>query len=354
MIIERYLVKEIASNFFAVLFVILLIFGGNHFVRFMAEAASGDIPATYIFRLLSTFIISQLMLLIPAALYIAVLVTMGRWYRDNEVTAMMSCGLGLAKIIRPVAFVGFIISVAVAVLSLWVTPWAERTVYELRLEAKTVSEIEAIAPGRFHKIEKGNGVFYIEGTNPDNNALDEVFVFLEGPQGMQMFAATSGQQKNNEDGDFLSLRDGSLLQFGGAEELATLINYKSAEIRLNRSEYISTRVKAREKPLLELFESDRSSDYAEIQWRFSIPIACFLLVLLALFLSKTDPRQGRFGKLFVAILIYIVYIYSMILGKNWIKQDALPLGMLWIHLTVLAGVFFMARRTFGFKRTRLV
>ena len=339
MIIERYLLKEISFNFLAVLAIILLIFGGHHFVRFMESAASGGIPTDYIFKLLSVFILSQLMLLVPGALFIAFLITLGRLYRDYEVTALFSCGVSLSYLMRPLLVFALLSSVLVALLSIWVAPWAERTTYEMRQEARLVAEYQAFASGQFHRIGKNKGVFYIEQAE-EGGKFERVFVFLEAQRGMEVFSAVSGQRLQNNQGDFLVLDDGSLLRSPTSQDSWAMLEYRQAQIQLQPPERQLGNFRTREKPMGDLLASDERGDFAEVYWRLSVPVASFLLLVFAIFLSKSDPRQGRFGKLFIAILLYIFYIYGMIMAKNWLRSEEFPLllGVLWLHLIFLIAI----------------
>ncbi|MDH5545685.1 MAG: LPS export ABC transporter permease LptF [Gammaproteobacteria bacterium] len=350
MIIERYLLKEITLNFLSVLAVILLIFGGHHFVRFMEHAASGSLPVEYIFKILFVFILAQMMLLLPGAMFIAFLVSLGRFYRDYEMTAMFACGVGLPRLLRSLVLYALVFSLIVGVMSIWVAPWAERTTRELRFEASLVAEFNALTPGRFHPISKNRGVFYLEKTT-GTEGLERVFVFLETERGMEAFSAKRGRRENNAQGDFLVLEDGSLLQRNAKEDSWALLRYGDAQLRLQTPMDAGQLYRVREKRIESLFDEFNRKNIAELYWRFSIPFASVILLILAVFVSKSEPRQGRFGKLFFAILIYIFYIYGMIMSKNWLRSDTVPLlpGIVGLHMIFVVATITMAWRQLGIR-----
>jgi len=103
----------------------------------------------------------------------------------------------------------------------------------------------------------------------------------------------------------------------------------------------------------ELWRSESPTHQAEFQWRLSIPIAALLMAILALPLSYTTPRQGRYSKLALAILLYLVYSNLLGVAQNWAAFGKVPgwLGMWWVHgFAVLLIMYWWTRRAGGIKQ----
>jgi len=100
------------------------------------------------------------------------------------------------------------------------------------------------------------------------------------------------------------------------------------------------------KSTTELLGSKQLPDIAEFQWRISVPIAAILLALLAFPLSVTNPRQGRFAGLAIAIVIYLIYSNLLILAETWVADGKFPVvpGMFAVHAAMLVLVIILSFR----------
>lgn len=357
MIIDRYLFKEIRFNLFAVLSVLLLIFASKHFVRYMSDAASGSLPTEFIFKLLSLFTLSYLVLIVPFSLYIAILITLGRLYKDSEMTAFAACGIGIPRVTRSAFWFSVVLAVVMSILSLWVSPWAERKQYEMRDQAASESEVSFIAPGRFHEIRGGQGVFYIESVAPDEHTMREIFVHLEDNGKTDVFSADAGFHDINpvSGTQYIVLQGGHRLEILPEFRGYRVHQYVEAGVQIAQPDAAPGQVRTVAKPTEDLLGSDDLADIAELQWRISMPIACILLTVLAVLLSKTDPRQGRFSKLFIALVIYLFYVYMMMLTRAWIAKGMFPasIGLWWLHGVVLGLILVLMYFQFGWRSKRL-
>jgi lipopolysaccharide export system permease protein len=67
-----------------------------------------------------------------------------------------------------------------------------------------------------------------------------------------------------------------------------------------------------------------------------MPIMCLVLALLAVPLSKLKPRQGRYARVWVAVLIFFVYYNLATTGRTWLARGTLPeaVGLWWTHAVV--------------------
>ena len=350
MIIDRYLIKETIISWLSVLLVLLLIFCSKHFVRYMSDAAAGELPTSMIIQLLSLFTLSYLVLIIPFAFYLAIVITLGRLYKENEITAAEACGIGIPRITKSIFYLSLTLAILVAGLSLWVAPWAEYKQYEIRNEAKSEAEFAFIAPGRFHEIRGGRGVFYVESIASGSGIMRNIFVQLQEQNRTDVFTAPAGSLRKNEaTGDyFLVLKQGFRYeQLENGEHR----RYKYAEsgIRIYQSSRTLGTDKIIAQPTLKLFSMEGKESIAELQWRFSMPIACVMLGLIAVLLSRTGPREGRFGKLFVSLIVFIVYIYALMLNKNGVARGDIPiyLGTWWVHILAGFYIYYLARQQFG-------
>ncbi len=349
-IIDRYLFKETLISWLSVLVVLLLIFCSKHFVRYMSDAVAGELPAYMVFQLLSLFTLSYLVLIIPFAFYLAIIITLGRLYKENEITAMEACGIGIPRITKSLLLLSVGLAVLVGVLSLWVAPWAELKQYEIRDEARAKSEFSLLAPGKFHEIRGGKGVFYMEALSKDQSRMLNIFIQLDKDGKADVFSARSGYVKpiENSNDYFVVLENGYRFQEmpdGGFQ----LQQYVESGVRIyqNRQPFSTTKIIAQ--PTAALFGASSLESIAELQWRLSMPVSCIFLGLIGVLLSRTTPREGRFAKLFFALLVYIAYIYPLMASKAGVAQASIPpwLGLWWVHLAALIFVLFLLQRQFG-------
>jgi len=350
-VINRYFFREITITLIGVLLIILLVFTSKHFVRYMADAASGELPTYMIVQLLSLFVLSYLVMILPFSLYIAVLTTMGRMYRDSEITALEACGIGIPSITRTIAWVGVSLSVIVAVLSLYFAPWAEEMQYAIRDKAKVESELGFLEPGRFHEIRGGKGVFYMESLDDEGLSMSNVFVYVNDEGKRDIFSAASGYQETDlsTGAQFIVLEDGYRFEELPGEQGYRIHEYGRSGVRVAKEEIIAGQRPRIAWTTQQLLASGEAEDIAELQWRVSMPVACIILTLLAVIISRTTPRQGRFAKLFVAFLLYVVYLYLLMLARSWVKSEVVNpwIGMWWVHILALFTLLVLTAKQFG-------
>lgn len=91
------------------------------------------------------------------------------------------------------------------------------------------------------------------------------------------------------------------------------------------------------KSTLQLLGDPSAAAKAQLHWRIAPPLLALALVLLAVPMSRTSPRQARYGALLLAFLAYLVGIFMMILGTQWLADGTLPtaVGLWWLLLPML-------------------
>ena len=339
MIIDRYLISEIIQTLMAVLFVLLLIFMGRYFAIFLADAAAGEITGAVVLDLLFLRTLGALNLMLPFALYISILLAFGRLYKDNEMTALAASGVTTPRIMLTVFSIGLVFSMLVGVFSLWLSPWAERQRSSITAESERSSMMQNVLPGQFNVLGKRkDAVFYVEEITDDNKKLSNVFAQMRSQETMDVFSASEGYQYRDEaTGDtYLVLEDGFRYQGLPGKQDFLIQEYKKNAIRIVEPSIIQKSRKNRGMTTGELLESAKPDNQAELQWRISMPITTLLLAMLGVLISRTSPRQGRFAKLFIAILIYITYSNSISIAKSWVAQNKLSVdvGLWWVHLVL--------------------
>ena len=87
----------------------------------------------------------------------------------------------------------------------------------------------------------------------------------------------------------------------------------------------------------DLMRSSEPEHIAEFQWRLSVPISTIILAILAVPLSRSQPRAGRYGRLAIGLLVFIIYLNMMSAAKAWVEQSEISpaLGIWWVHGVVL-------------------
>ena len=349
-IIERYISKEILLTLFGISLVMLIIVVGNRFIFILEETVSGGVSAKYVFSLLYLNIITQLGFILPFAFYLATLLALGRLYKDSEMSALAACGVGQDRVVRSVLMIGTVVGMAILLISLFVTPWAYEQIFTLQQISKKQTDVGAFKSGEFRASEDGGSVIYIEHVDPAKSQLNTIFA--RGRSGNQNYViyARRGYQHHDAQTDqrSLILEDGRRYDGVAGQANYTVIQFQRYRLRLDEQLVLGGQSHLITRPSLQLLGSADPGDAAELHWRISLPIATVILGLMAVPMSRTNPRQGRYSKLFVAILIFAAYVNFMAMGKVWIEKGIMPaaLGLWWTHaLALLFAVFGLLWQT---------
>lgn len=349
-VIDRYLLKEVVHNWLAVTLVLWVIVVSNRLARYLGEAAAGELPGGVIFTLLGLKSVGYLVVLLPLTLYLGVLLALGRLYKDSEMTALAACGIGTAQLYRPLLALAAVVAVGIAALALFVTPRTAEFGYQVHARAASQTDLSVITAGRFQEAGSGRMIFYAERVSPDRERLEGLFVrSVQDGVPTLVTARSAYPARDTNSGDrFLVMVDGYRYQGMPGDTVFRILQFARHGVRLETVEVLNPAVKRDAISTRELWGSDDLKDVAELQWRLSLPLATLSLVLLAVPLSRTTPRQGRFGKLFVAVLVFIVYYNLMGTAQVWVEKGVIParLGMWWVHIVPLAitlALFWLTR-----------
>ena len=338
-ILNRYLYKEIVYTFVAVVMVLLLIFVSGMLITLLGKVVRGLIQLDIVFQSLGLNIISNLVFVLPLSFYIAVLLSLSRLYRDNEMVVLGACGIGQGHILKIVLKLAILFAIGVGWLSLYLAPWAESQFTVITKQYQQKADIEGLASGRFKELTKGEGVIYVQDFDKDELRLHKIFMQYRFPENNAILSADSGYRTiDKETGDrFLVLENGFRYDGPTKEGQTAIIKFEKHGVKivdrpLGKIEFRQTAI-----PTEELFLRGLGRDHAELQWRISAILLCFMLAILAIPLSKTSPRQGRYSKLALALLIYIIYTNLLNVSRAWMNKDAISpwIGMWWVHAVIL-------------------
>jgi lipopolysaccharide export system permease protein len=162
MLFRRSLLQELVSTAAGAFLILVGIVIAQRAGNFIRLAAKGILPNDAITTMLGFSMIKFLPMILSLTLFLAVLMTLSRWYRDSEMVIWFSSGISITGWIRPI--LGFVtpVIVFVAVLSLFVMPWATNKGEEYRTELESRDDLASISPGVFKESNNGERVFFIE------------------------------------------------------------------------------------------------------------------------------------------------------------------------------------------------
>ncbi len=350
-ILDRYIAKELLLTWLAVTLVLVLILISSTLANLLGKVANGLIPADAVFPLLSMTGLRYFISTGPLALYLGVLLSFSRLYKDNEISAMSACGISLMDLYRALMLVVIPITLMVMLLTLFVQPWSARQADQFMAEVESRSELSGLIAGQFNKTEKA--IMFMEKRSRNGRNMEGVFLRQSKPGSNAIETADQLHRYQDEQGrDFLVFVDGQYYDGMAGQLDYTITRYKKHGIYVPEDKKVKKQVSSEALTTMELWNSNNRWHRAELQWRFTLPLVTFFLAILALPLSYTTPRKGRYSKLAVAIFIYLIYSNLVGIAQNWVEHQKVPqwLGMWWIHsFSILLIIFLLIRRYGGFK-----
>ncbi len=346
LVLDRYITSEITKPLILGVALLIVIFSGYTAAIRLGDAANGLIDLETVVQLIGLSTISALEILLPTALYLSIIATLSRLYRDSEMAALRAAGVGEQRIMRSLVFIVVLVSVVAGIISIYGRPWAYRESYRLEAEARAEFDIRKIEPGQFIELQNNKYVLYAREVDRDSGRLKGVFLQTQLDDKLQAIYAqeaflppvTFGKARSFE----LFKGYGYTLDREGTRD--TTLKYKQMVIRIPPEEP-DTNYRRKAEPTINLYHSNVPKDIAEFQLRLSTPVSTLLLALLAVPLSRSAPRQGRHNSFLVAILVYIGLFNLITVARNGVEDGAIPAfpGIWWAYLPpVLLFVVLMA------------
>jgi len=338
-ILDRYIFREIALTWLGVTMVLLMILLTNQFARVLGDVAKGKLPKDAAFDVIGLSAAQYLIILVPIGLFLAIMLALGRLYRDSEMPAMMACRVGPSGIYRPLMWLLVPLALGVAWLSIEGTPRALTKIDRISAEARREADLASIEPGRFTVFGPEQAVVYGERISPDG-FMENVFMERRvGEDAVQVVVARRGEQVESDDPDtrLLVLHEGRRYEGIPGTARFRVIEFVEHGIPYRLPSLRTPDPKPRAMTFANLRKSGELEHIAEQQWRLSVPISTILLALLAVPLARSRPREGRYGRITIGLLVFIVYFNLLSAAKAWTEEGTISpsLGLWWVHGSIL-------------------
>ncbi|AMO55892.1 permease [Endozoicomonas montiporae] len=360
-IIFRYLAREMLQVMLAVTGVVLLIIMSGRFVNYLAQAASGALNADFLFAIMGYRMPEFLVMIIPLGLFLGIIMAYGRLYVENEMTILGATGMSQGQLLRMTMIPSLGVMALVAFLSLYIAPKGIQQVEMLLIQQDAMTEFDTLVPGRFQLLEGGSRVTYTEALSGDRQQMQKVFIASrsDDPNSavMSLVLADSGRISTTEEQGqrYLILNDGFRYDMIPGVGNVRVIEYDTYGLRMEERTINEEISREQALPTSVLIKSNDTRLIAELQWRLSLPLLVPIIVLLAVPLSRVNPRQGRFVKLLPGVLLYLFYLALLMFARSAVDDQRIPasIGVWWVHAIYLAiGLLLVSQETLQLKLGR--
>lgn len=338
-ILDRYILREVTLSWLAVTGVLLVILVSNQLARVLERAAESRFPRDVVLALIGFTSLQNLTVLVPVGLLLAIVLAFGRLYHESEMAAVHACGVSVARLYVPVLWLTIVLTGLLTWLALVMTPHAAQRVQELRREALRDAQFGNLEPGRFLSVGGVGVVFYAAAVDRDGTLRDVFVKRSEGPR-IEIAVARLARHHVSQNGllHTLVLEQGRRYEGIPGTRAFRITEFEEHGIPVRLPAVAGEATGVELKSTRALFASSDPEDRAELQWRLSIPLMALVLTLLAVPLARLRPRQGRYARIGLAILLYFIYSNLLAAAKVWVARGVVPesLGLWWVHAVLVA------------------
>jgi lipopolysaccharide export system permease protein len=356
MIFHRALLREFAGLAGAVFMTLFAIALTTRLIRLLGQAAGGQIPTDAVIAFLGFFALGTLPVLLSLTMFISVLLTLTRSWRDSEMVIWFGSGLPLTAWLKPVMLFALPQIAVIAALSLVISPWAAQmgAQYVTRLEAR--DDVSRVNPGVFGETGNKERVYFVESISGDATTVQNVFVSSVQQQKSGVSMSRVGRTETAPNGDrFIVLEDGRRYEGAPGDEQYRVMEFQRYAARIETAESKEPQLSHKSMTTAQLLASPTPVNLGEVLWRVGIPVSAAILVLLAIPMSFVNPRAGRSVNLLFALFTYIVYSNLLSVSQARVSQGRMDFGIgLWlVHAAMIALLVFMFARRMQVIRLRL-
>ena len=243
-------------------------------------------------------------------------------------------------------------------LSLYVQPWSNRVSEELIASQEgQAGELAGISAGRFNEYSKGDLVLYVASIDDQERRMRDVFIQQRRQGALSLISAESGFQRVDKvSGDrYLVLDKGYRYEGSPGAYDYQVSEFERYALRIEERDEAVVQQHRRALPNQVLIDSPHISDRAEFQVRVSQVLGLLVFAFLSLPLSRSMPRQGPFGRLVLAFVLYTFYLSLQGVAERFMIEGVTPIwvGIWWVHLSLfLVGLMLLVPDTPYFRSWR--
>jgi lipopolysaccharide export system permease protein len=358
-LISRYILRETFGAWLVVIAVLLTILLAKLFADVLGDAAAQRLPREAIWSIFALTSMRYVTQLTPIALFLGVMLALARLNRDCEMAALSACGVGPGRLLVPVLTLTSVLALALAWFSLLLNPDASARIDAIKRKAQQEVQLGALEPGKFMSPDNGATVIYPRAV-VDNEARD-VFMFVGRQQGDRVVTTLAQRAERTVDpstGDIaFVLHDGRRYEGVPGTNEFLVVEFDEGRLPIRPKDEQAVAASVLSKPTAALLGSRLPADRAELDWRLSYPISVLVLALLAVPLSRSAPREGRYAKVGIGLLAYIVYTNVLLIARVWVERSVTPewIGLWWVHAIAAAFALLLLIRQSGvFARSPMV
>lgn len=351
-LIERYVIAEVRRPVVVMVSILVFIFASYSAERYLSDAVEGTLAVQAVLQMVFYKVLIALEMLVPVALYASVTLAVGRLCHDCEIIAISASGASPLRLYRAVLLLAIPISLAVAVLSLYGRPWAYTQAYVLEQRSRTDMDVNHLQAQRFNLNNENGRMILAERIDRTDGRLHDVLIYDPGESKTRVFRSEQARIVDPDPNEpIVELTQGHsyLLKHSNSRDIAE--QFEQMRLHMQPLER-AAEGKRKAAPNEVLEASSASLDKAELQWRQTRGVSATLLALLAIPLSRTRPRQGRFASLLPVTAAFALIYYAADICKTMVGNSTLPLFPgLWTvpALMSLALLVFMARDLAWFR-----
>lgn len=347
MILHRYIAREILLSTLAVSSVLLLVIVGSRFARYLGRAASGRLSLDSLGHLTLLYMPYAAQMIIPISFVLAIMLTFGRLYMQSEMAVIQSSGVSQHRLLKLVLVLALGVAAITGLASLYITPLTQQMSEVVIQEQQQRTGFESITPGQF--IELGSQAVYSQSISDDQESLEWVFIAQSDGDVDQLAVARRGFQQIAEDTQsrFLVLEEGHRYELPGADLAMTDLQFERYALRIGVHQPPTIEEEVEMLFLPALLASGELAAKVELQWRLGLPAMVIIMVLLAMPMTKVNPRQGRFMTILPVLFLQMVFLTSLMSLQGTINKGQWPLypGLWAIHgVFLVAGLLLCWRR----------
>jgi lipopolysaccharide export system permease protein len=355
-IFQRALLREFAGLAGAVFMTLFAIALTTRLIRLLGQAAGGKIPSDAVVAFLGFFSLGALPVLLSLTMFISVLLTLTRGWRDSEMVIWFGSGLSLAAWLKPVMLFALPQIAVITALSLFISPWAAQMSEEYRTKIESRDDVSRVSPGVFGETSGRDRVFFVESISGDASAVQNVFVSSVHQKKSGVSMSRSGRTETTPNGDrFIVLEDGRRYEGMPGDPEYRVMEFDRYAARIETKEGAEPQVTHKSLATWALIQDRTHVNLGELLWRVGVPVSAAVLALLAIPMSFVNPRAGRSLNLLFALFTYIVYSNLLSVSQAKVAQGRLDFGVgIWlVHAGMVLLLLFMFAQRMQLIRLRL-